>query len=49
MSKIAELIKQKIDGRKLTHSQSEYIRIQAVKEVRVNGKSPKLVINTFGQ
>ena len=48
MSKIAELIKKKIDGRTLTHSQSEYIRIQAVKEVRVNGKSPELVINTFG-
>jgi transposase len=48
MQKIAHLIASKIDGRKLTHAQSEYIRIQAVKAVRIEGKSPEEVIKTFG-
>lgn len=38
----------KQDGRKLTHEQSEYIRIQAVKMVRVAGRSPEEVIKVFG-
>lgn len=38
----------KIDGRKLSHSQSEYIRIQSVKQVRIEKKSPEEVIKTFG-
>lgn len=41
-------VKLKIDGRKLTHEQSEYVRIQAVKAVRLNGSSPEEVIKTFG-
>lgn len=48
MSKISELIKKKLDGRTLSHSQSEYIRIQSVKKVRIEGKSPEEVIKTFG-
>jgi transposase len=39
---------QKLDGRKLTHSQSEYIRVQSVKAVREGNKSPEEVIKTFG-
>lgn len=42
------IVKLKIDGRKLTHEQSEYIRIQAVKAVRLNGSSAEEVIKTFG-
>ena len=38
----------KIDGRKLTHEQSEYIRIQAVTAVRKENRSPEEVIKTFG-
>ena len=37
-----------MDGRKLTHSQNEMIRIQAVKAVRLNHQSPEEVIKTFG-
>lgn len=37
-----------MDGRKLTHEQSEYIRIQAVKAVRQKNQSPEEVIKTFG-
>jgi transposase len=48
MKKIVHLISAKIDGRKLTHEQSEYIRIQAVKAVRIENKSPEEVIKTFG-
>jgi transposase len=42
------LSSKKIDGRKLSHSQSEYIRIQAVKQVRLDKKSPEEVIIVFG-
>src|SRR3989442_7551500 len=42
------LVTLKIDGRKLSHEQSEYIRIQAVKAVRLNGSSAEDVIKTFG-
>jgi transposase len=42
------LVSKKLDGRKLTHSQSEYIRIQAVKAVREKGQSPEQVIKIFG-
>ena len=38
----------RIDGRKLTHEQCEYIRIQAVKAVRIKKQSPEDVIKTFG-
>ena len=38
----------KIDGRKLSHSQNEYIRIQSVKLVRIEHKSPEVVIKQFG-
>ncbi len=48
MSTVASLSIKKIDGRKLSHSQSEYIRIQAVKQVRENNKSPEDVIKNFG-
>lgn len=48
MSKGAKIITKKLDGRKLTHSQSEYIRIQAVKQVRIENKSPEEIIKTFG-
>ena len=48
MQNISALISKKLDGRKLTHEQSEYIRIQAVKAVRKNNKSPEDVIKTFG-
>jgi transposase len=48
MKKIQELTAKKIDGRKLTHEQSEYIRIQAVKAVRQKKQSPEDVIKTFG-
>ena len=41
-------VKLKIDGRRLSHEQSEYIRIQAVKAVRINGSSAEEVIKTFG-
>ena len=48
MEKIQELTAKKLDGRKLTHEQSEYIRIQAVKAVRKKNQSPEDVIKTFG-
>lgn len=48
MSTIEAIASKKIDGRKLSHSQSEYIRIQAVKQVRIDKKSPEEVIKTFG-
>lgn len=48
MSTIASVSSKKIDGRKLSHSQSEYIRIQSVKLVRIENKSPEDVIKTFG-
>ena len=48
MQKIQDIIARKIDGRKLTHEQSEYIRIQAVKAVRQKNESPEDVIKTFG-
>ena len=45
---IKSAVKLKSDGRKMSHEQSEYIRIQAVKAVRINGSSPEEVIKTFG-
>jgi len=48
MQKIKTLSAKKSDGRELTHEQSEYIRIQAVKAVRINHGSPEDVIKTFG-
>src|ERR1017187_9479197 len=48
MQKIQDILAKKIDGRKLTHEQSEYIRIQAVKAVRQKKQSPEDVIKTFG-
>lgn len=48
MATVESLSSKKIDGRKLSHSQSEYIRIQSVKMVRVESKSPEEVIKTFG-
>jgi transposase len=36
------------DGRTLTHEQSEYIRKQAVKAVRIDNRSPEEVIKVFG-
>jgi len=36
------------DGRKLTHGQSEYIRKQSVKAVRIDNRSPEEVIKVFG-
>lgn len=48
MQKIQDIIAKKLDGRKLTHDQSEYIRIQAVKAVRKKNQSPEDVIKTFG-
>lgn len=48
MSTIGAISSKKIDGRKLSHSQSEYIRIQSVKQVRIENKSPEEVIKTFG-
>jgi len=48
MADIKELSSKKIDGRKLSHSQGEYIRIQSVKMVRLKNKSPEEVIKTFG-
>lgn len=45
---IKSQVKLKVDGRKLTHEQSEYIRIQAVKMVRLAGSSPEEVIKIFG-
>jgi transposase len=48
MQKTSDLSTSKLDGRKLSHSQSAYIRIQAVKQVRLEGKSPEEVIKTFG-
>ena len=48
MSTLAIVSSTKIDGRKLSDSQSEYIRIQAVKQVRIENKSPEEVIKTFG-
>ncbi len=38
----------KLDGRTLSHEQSEYIRKQAVKSVRVDNRSPEEVIKVFG-
>lgn len=48
MKKSHPLEGKKIDGRKLTHAQSEYVRIQAVKAVRIKKQSPEDVIKTFG-
>lgn len=48
MSTLAIVSSKKIDGRKLSHSQSEYIRIQSVKKVRIENKSPEDVIKLFG-
>lgn len=48
MQNLSALISKKIDGRKLTHEQNEYIRIQAVKRVCIENKSPEEVIKTFG-
>lgn len=48
MQKTQGLTAPKMDGRKLTHEQSEYIRIQAVKAVRQKNKSPEDVIKIFG-
>lgn len=48
MEKILVLTGKKLDGRKLTHEQSEYIRIQAVKAVRKRNQSPEDVIKIFG-
>ena len=48
MQKINKNSSGKLDGRKLSHEQSEYIRIQAVKAVRKDNKSPEEVIATFG-
>lgn len=48
MSTLAIVSTKKIDGRKLSHSQSEYIRIQSVKQVRLENKSPEEVIKLFG-
>lgn len=48
MANLAILLADKMDGRKLTHEQSEYIRIQAVKQVRQEKKSPEAVIKMFG-
>lgn len=48
MQKINKYSSKKLDGRKLSHEQSEYIRIQAVKAVRNDNKSPEEVIKTFG-
>ena len=48
MKKSHPLQGKKIDGRKLTHEQCEYIRIQAVKAVRIKKQSPEDVIKTFG-
>jgi transposase len=42
------IIVNKSDGRKLTHSQGEYIRIQSVKAVREGKESPEDVMKTFG-
>ena len=41
-------VKLKVDGGKLSHEQSEYIRMQAVKAVRINHSSAEDVIKTFG-
>jgi transposase len=38
----------KSDGRKLSHEQSEYVRKQAVKSVRIDKQSPEEVIKIFG-
>ncbi len=43
-----ETIMKKLDGRKLTHEQSEYIRKQAVRAVVKDKRSPEEVIKTFG-
>jgi len=43
MQKIQDIIAKKLDGRKLTHEQSEYIRIQAVKAVRQKKSHPKML------
>ena len=48
MKKSGQLTSNKLDGRKLTHEQSEYIRIQAVKAVRKQNENPEDVIKTFG-
>jgi transposase len=48
MSTVQILSGKKPDGRKLSHAQSEYIRIQAVKAVRIKKQSPEDVIKTFG-
>ena len=38
----------KIDGRKLSHKQSEYIRMQSAKAVRIDNRSAEEVIKVFG-
>lgn len=48
MPSLSPLSSKKIDGRKLSHSQSEYIRVQSVKQVRIENKSPEAVIKVFG-
>lgn len=40
--------RKRADGRKLTHAQSEYIRKQAVRAVRIDNRSPEEVIKTMG-
>jgi len=48
MSKKADIKSSKTDGRKHTHEQSEFIRKQAVKAVRLDKRSPEEVIKVFG-
>ena len=48
MATVGIVSSKKVDGRKLSHSQNEYIRIQAVKQVRLENKSPEEVIKIFG-
>ena len=48
MASVKILSSKKVDGRKLSHSQSEYIRVQSVKQVRLENKSPEEVIKLFG-
>lgn len=48
MATVSIVSSKKVDGRKLSHSQNEYIRVQAVKQVRLENKSPEDVIKTFG-
>jgi transposase len=48
MSKKVDIKNSKTDGRQHTHEQSEFIRKQAVKAVRVDKRSPEDVIKVFG-